>query len=109
MLWIAPSANLCLYWQRGSVRGLVKNEPQYNRLAFYESCNLDWVVGQYEAGCFWMGLTGKNSKEISGNVEGFSALLLLKQMLSTNQSNDSFKHIVELPPSSASVIKRAFR
>ena len=48
-------------------------------------------------GAYWMGLTGKNSKEISGNVEGFSALLLLKQMLSTNQGNDSFKHIIKYP------------
>ena len=56
---ITPLANLCLYWQRGSVRGLVKNEPQYNRLAFYESCNLDWVVGQYEAGCLLDGIDWK--------------------------------------------------
>lgn len=43
--------NLSYYWQNGSYRILVKDEPQYNRLAFYESWKEDYVVERYESGC----------------------------------------------------------
>lgn len=51
--------NLSLYWLKNSVRKLVKDEPQYNRLAFYESWKEDYVVENYEAGCLIDGIIWK--------------------------------------------------
>ncbi|EEH6281216.1 P2 family phage major capsid protein, partial [Salmonella enterica subsp. enterica serovar Stanley] len=39
--------NLSIYWQRGSMRRLMKDEPEYNRIATYQSINDAYVVEDY--------------------------------------------------------------
>ncbi|EKA8883103.1 P2 family phage major capsid protein [Salmonella enterica] len=51
--------NLSLYWQNGSIRRFIKNEPDYNRIAFYESANEDYIVENYDAGCLIEGIEWK--------------------------------------------------
>lgn len=36
--------NLSIYWQKGSMRRLMKDEPEYNRIATYQSINDAYVV-----------------------------------------------------------------
>lgn len=48
---ITPPKNLSIYYQLGSRRRYIKDEPESNRYADYQSVNEDWVVEQYEAGC----------------------------------------------------------
>lgn len=43
--------NLSLYFLKGGGRTLAKNEPEFNRLAVYESWNEAYMVERYEAGC----------------------------------------------------------
>ncbi|EBI6302837.1 phage capsid protein [Salmonella enterica] len=56
---ITSLKNLSLYWQEGSIRKLIKDEPHYDRLAFYESWNEDYIIENYEAGCLIDGITWK--------------------------------------------------
>lgn len=56
---ITSLKNLSLYWQKGSIRKLIKDEPHYDRLAFYESWNEDYIIENYEAGCLIDGITWK--------------------------------------------------
>lgn len=50
-IFITPLDNLSIYTQEGSRRRHVKDEPEYDRIANYESSNDDFVVEYYEAGC----------------------------------------------------------
>lgn len=50
-IFITPLENLSIYWQDGSRRRHVKDEPEYDRVADYQSSNDDYVVEHYEAGC----------------------------------------------------------
>lgn len=49
-IFVTPLQNLSIYIQKGSRRRYVKDEPEYNRIANYDSANLDYVVEDYEAG-----------------------------------------------------------
>ncbi|MCX7205837.1 MAG: phage major capsid protein, P2 family [Proteobacteria bacterium] len=48
---ITTLSNLSLYWQIGGRRRHVREEPDYNQIANYESSNDAYVVEVYEAGC----------------------------------------------------------
>lgn len=48
---ITPLDNLSIYYQEDSRRRHHKDEPEYNRVAFYESDNEAYVVENYKAGC----------------------------------------------------------
>lgn len=48
---ITPLSNLSLYYQEGSRRRHMKEEPEYDRAADYQSSNDDYVVEVYAAGC----------------------------------------------------------
>lgn len=48
---ITPLDNLSIYYQEGSRRRNHRDEPEYDRVAFYESDNEAYVVENYKAGC----------------------------------------------------------
>lgn len=48
---ITPLDNLSIYYQEDSRRRNHKDEPEYDRVAFYESDNEAYVVENYKAGC----------------------------------------------------------
>ncbi|EHY9871920.1 P2 family phage major capsid protein [Escherichia coli] len=48
---ITPLFNLSWYWQKGSWRKHFRHEPQFSRIAFYESVNACYVVEEYERVC----------------------------------------------------------
>lgn len=48
---ITPLDNLSIYYQDESRRRHHKDEPEYDRVAFYESDNEAYVVENYKAGC----------------------------------------------------------
>jgi P2 family phage major capsid protein len=50
-IMITAPKNLSIYYQLGSRRRYLKDEPEKNRYADYQSVNEDWVVEQYAAGC----------------------------------------------------------
>ncbi|MDC7699602.1 phage major capsid protein, P2 family [Vogesella indigofera] len=50
-LLITPLKNLSIYYQDGARRQSVKDEEEFDRIAFYESSNDAYVVENYEAGC----------------------------------------------------------
>jgi P2 family phage major capsid protein len=50
-LAVQPLENLSIYFQTGSRRRFVKEEPEKGRVANYESVNEDYVVEDYERGC----------------------------------------------------------
>lgn len=50
-IFIQPLANLSIYYQESARRRMVKDEPEYDRVANYESSNDAFVVENYEAGC----------------------------------------------------------
>jgi P2 family phage major capsid protein len=50
-MMITPLSNLSLYWQIGGRRRHVREEPDYNQVANYESSNDAYVVEVFEAGC----------------------------------------------------------
>lgn len=50
-LMITPLKNLSIYFQEGARRQSVKDEEEYDRIAFYESSNDAYVVENYEACC----------------------------------------------------------
>ncbi|MBI0277279.1 phage major capsid protein, P2 family [Hafnia alvei] len=54
---VTPFKNLSIYWQKGTHRRRVADEPQYNRIATYESVNYDFVVEDFGAACLLDGLT----------------------------------------------------
>jgi hypothetical protein len=45
---ITTLKNLSIYWQEGTRRRYLKDEPELDRVANYESVNEDYVVEQYE-------------------------------------------------------------
>ena len=47
-LLITRLDNLSIYWQEGTRRRQLKDEPEYNRIANYESVNEAYVVEEYE-------------------------------------------------------------
>lgn len=47
-LLITKLSNLSIYWQEGTRRRQLKDEPEYNRIANYESVNEAYVVEEYE-------------------------------------------------------------
>ena len=48
-LFITPLANLSIYMQTAGKRRKVADEPEYDRIANYESENLDYVVEEFNA------------------------------------------------------------
>ncbi|MDL4863897.1 phage major capsid protein, P2 family [Halomonas elongata] len=50
-LLITPPENLSIYWQRGSRRRYLKDEPKRKRVENYESSNDAYVVEDFGAGC----------------------------------------------------------
>lgn len=54
---ITSLANLSLYWQLGSRRRYVIDNPRRNRIENYESSNDDYVVEDYGFGCLVEGIT----------------------------------------------------
>lgn len=44
---ITSFKNLSLYYQRGGLRRTIKEEPEYNRVATYQSSNDDFVIEDY--------------------------------------------------------------
>lgn len=55
-VWVTPLSNISLYWQGSSIRKQAKDEPEYNRLAMYESRDDAYMVENYEAGCLIDGI-----------------------------------------------------
>ena len=49
---ITTLKNLSIYYQEGTRRRFLKDEPEYNRIANYESVNEDYVVEDYELVAF---------------------------------------------------------
>ncbi|KNH02608.1 Phage major capsid protein [Qipengyuania citrea LAMA 915] len=47
-IMITKLSNLSIYWQEGSRRRHLKDEPEYDRIANYESVNEAYVVEEYE-------------------------------------------------------------
>lgn len=45
---ITKMSNLSIYWQEGSRRRMLKDEPEFDRIANYESVNEAYVVEEYE-------------------------------------------------------------
>lgn len=54
---ITPFKNLSVYYQRGSLRRSIKEEPEYNRVATYQSSNDDFVIEDYGNVAFIDGIT----------------------------------------------------
>ena len=50
-IFITSLQNLSIYWQEGGRRRYLKEEPEYNRIANYESTNDAYVVEDYGFGC----------------------------------------------------------
>ncbi len=50
-IMITSLKNLSYYWQTGSARRAVKDEPEYDRVANYESINDAFMVEEYEKAC----------------------------------------------------------
>lgn len=54
---ITPFKNLSVYYQRGGLRRTIKEEPEYNRVATYQSSNDDFVIEDYGNVAFIDGIT----------------------------------------------------
>ena len=54
---ITPFKNLSIYYQRGGLRRTIKEEPEYNRVATYQSSNDDFVIEDYGNVAFIDGIT----------------------------------------------------
>ena len=54
---ITPFKNLSVYYQRGGLRRTIKEEPEYNRIATYQSSNDDFVIEDYGNVAFIDGIT----------------------------------------------------
>nr|WP_324259055.1 phage major capsid protein, P2 family [Cellvibrio fontiphilus] len=48
---ITSLSNLSIYWQEGGRRRHLREEPEYNRIANYESTNDAYVIEDYGMGC----------------------------------------------------------
>ncbi|AXG42663.1 phage major capsid protein, P2 family [Photorhabdus laumondii subsp. laumondii] len=53
---ITPFKNLSIYWQEAKHRRMIKEEPELNRIATYESSNDAYVVEDYGFGCLIEGI-----------------------------------------------------
>lgn len=51
MMLITPLSNLSIYYQEGARRRHIREEPDFNQIANYESSNDAYVIECYEAGC----------------------------------------------------------
>lgn len=56
-MFITAFKNLSIYTQDGKQRRMLKDEPEYNRVATYESANDGYVVEDYGLGCLIEGIT----------------------------------------------------
>lgn len=56
--------NLSVYWQKGKYRRVIKDEPEYNRVATYSSGNEGYVIEDYGLSCLIEGINYAESKEI---------------------------------------------
>lgn len=48
--------NLSVYWQKGKYRRVIKDEPEYNRVATYSSGNEGYVIEDYGLSCLIEGI-----------------------------------------------------
>lgn len=48
---ITSFSNLSIYWQASTHRRMIREEPEYNRISTYESCNDAYVIEDYGYGC----------------------------------------------------------
>ncbi len=60
---ITPFKNLSVYYQRGGLRRTIKEEPEYNRIATYQSSNDDFVIEDYGNVAFIDGITFAEAPE----------------------------------------------
>ncbi|MDB6372283.1 phage major capsid protein, P2 family [Photorhabdus bodei] len=56
-MFITPFSNLSIYWHDGKHRRMIKEEPELNRVATYESSNDAYVIEDYGFGCVIEGIT----------------------------------------------------
>lgn len=54
---ITMPRNLSIYWMKGKNRRLIRDEPEYNRIATYSSANEGYVVEDPGAACLIEGIT----------------------------------------------------
>ncbi|WP_408582501.1 P2 family phage major capsid protein [Enterobacter cancerogenus] len=54
---ITSLKNLSVYYQLGALRRTIKEEPEYNRVANYQSSNDDFVVEDYGKCAFIDGIS----------------------------------------------------
>lgn len=65
---ITDPANLSIYYQTGARRRHLKDEPESDRIANYESSNEAYVVEQYAAGCVIENITFENTSSGGGSI-----------------------------------------
>lgn len=53
---ITTFKNLSVYWQKGRYRRVIKDEPEYNRIATYSSGNEGYVIEDYGLSCLIEGI-----------------------------------------------------
>lgn len=56
-IFITTMKNLSIYWQKGRLSRVIKNEPEYNRVATYSQSNDGYAVEDYGLGCLIEGIT----------------------------------------------------
>lgn len=56
-IFITSLSNLSIYWQEEKQRRMLKEEPEYNRVATYESSNDAFVIEDYGFGCLIENIT----------------------------------------------------
>ncbi|WP_047238092.1 phage major capsid protein, P2 family [Chromobacterium subtsugae] len=61
-IMITPLSNLSIYYQEGARRRSVKDEPESDQIANYESSNDAYVVESFEAGCVVENIVLKEGK-----------------------------------------------
>ena len=54
---ITPLSNLSIYFQKNGIRRKVKDEPEYDRIANYESDNIDYVIEELNAAALIQNIT----------------------------------------------------
>lgn len=60
---ITSLKNLSVYYQLGALRRTIKEEPEYNRVANYQSSNDDFVVEDYGKCAFIDGISFAEAPE----------------------------------------------
>ncbi|MDF7662390.1 phage major capsid protein, P2 family [Erwiniaceae bacterium L1_54_6] len=60
---ITSLRNLSIYWQQDKQRRMLKEEPEYNRIATYESSNDAFVIEDYGYGCLIENITWAQAAE----------------------------------------------